>query len=558
MSQPLDQPARNESVREPDRGPVTVAPEALRKGLIETHVSRPVAWTMIAVFLLIVYGVPAVQIVGELSARKSPQLFALFHAAPAKAHLREWEETLSRVSIVKNLVQPLLQAALSDAGGFGNTQTVIGRDGWLYYRPGIDYVGGPGFLEARHFAAQRRKAIKDLRPPPQPDPRVAIREFCDECARFGARLVIVPVPDKAMLQPGELSRRMALGQSAPPLNNPDFSRFVDELRASGVDVFDPTPTSIAPGEEWFLAQDTHWTPGWMQHVAGELARYVRDLGVLPEARPGGLKVEQQSVRRVGDLVDMLKLTPDQEQFPAAQVQIRRVVDARTEGPWRADPQAALLLLGDSFTNIYSFAEMGWGDSAGFAEQLSESLGIPIDRISRNDAGAFATRQMLAAEMAKGRNRLAGKKVVVWQFAMRELAVGDWKEIPLKLGAAPDAQCYVPAAGAAQVVTGTVREIARAPRPGTVPYKDHIIAVHLVDLAGESGLPGGGEALVYVWSMRDNESTRAASWRVDQMVRLRLRPWSDVADRWDAINRQDLDNDELNLQEPCWGEEPERE
>ncbi len=357
-----------------------------------------------------------------------------------------------------------------------------------------------------------------------------------------------------MLQPGELSARFAADRARPPANNPDFRRFVAELRSAGVDVFDPTPPEIVPGEERFLIQDTHWTPEWMQQVAGDLARHVRRLGIPSDGPEARFQFERQTASRLGDLVDMLKLGPDQAVFLPQQVTIRRVVEAQSRAPWRADPQAEILLLGDSFANVFSFAEMGWGDSAGFAEHLSYALGRPLDRISRNDSGAFATRQLLAAELAKGRNRLDGKKLVIWQFAARELAVGDWKPIPLDLGSAPATQFVLPAAGEQRVVSGTVRQIARAPKPGTVPYKDHIVGLHLVDLSDERGPIAGGEALVYVWSMRDNVWTAAATWPTDRTVRLRLRPWSDVADRLEAINRGELDDDELNLQEPCWGEE----
>ncbi len=537
-----------------ERASGTVAPEALREGRIETNISRPVAWTMIGAFVLMIYGVPVVQLSAELLRRESPQVFELFSRAPVKEHLRDWEENLARISLIKNHVQPMLQEALSGPGGFGNTQVVIGREGWLFYRPGIDYVAGQGFLDDANFASRRRKAIKDLRTPPQPDPRTAIIEFDRQCAKFGARLLVVPIPDKAMLQPAELSSRFHADRAAPPANNPDFGRLVAELRAAGIDVFDPTPREIVPGEERYLIQDTHWTPQWMQQVAGDLARHIRRLGVLSDGQGEKLQLERQSVTRLGDLVDMLKLSPDQDVFEPQQAAIRRVVESQTRTPWRANPQSEVLLLGDSFTNIFSFAEMGWGDSAGFAEHLSNALGRPLDRISRNDSGAFATRQLLAAELAKGHNRLAGKKLVIWQFAMRELAVGDWKPIELELGTAPATQFLVPAAGEQRVVSGTVREIARAPKPGTVPYKDHIVAVHLVDLCDDSGPIAGGEALVYVWSMRDNVWTDAATWRTDRTVRLRLRPWSDVADRLEAINRGELDDDELNLQEPCWGEE----
>lgn len=96
----------------------------------------------------------------------------------------------------------------------------------------------------------------------------------------------------------------------------------------------------------------------------------------------------------------------------------------------------MLLLGDSFANIYALGSMGWGASAGLAEQLALALNRPVDAIRRNDAGAHATREMLALELARGCNRLAGKKVVVWEFAARELAQGDWKFLDLKPVTAP--------------------------------------------------------------------------------------------------------------------------
>ena len=69
--------------------------------------------------------------------------------------------------------------------------------------------------------------------------------------------------------------------------------------------------------------------------------------------------------------------------------------------------------------------MGWGTSAGLVEQLSFALGRPVDRMVQNDAGSYATREMLARAEPQ---RLAPKRVVVYQFAARELAFGDWRLI----------------------------------------------------------------------------------------------------------------------------------
>jgi alginate O-acetyltransferase complex protein AlgJ len=54
-------------------------------------------------------------------------------------------------------------------------------------------------------------------------------------------------------------------------------------------------------------------------------------------------------------------------------------------------------------------------------------------------------------------------------------------------------------------------------------------------------------------MRDNVWTAAARLRPGDSVRMRLRSWSDVAPQLEQINRSELDDAELQLEEPAWGE-----
>jgi alginate O-acetyltransferase complex protein AlgJ len=138
-------------------------------------------------------------------------------------------------------------------------------------------------------------------------------------------------------------------------------------------------------------------------------------------------VTTTNITQLGDIGKMLELPAGQTLIRPETVTIERVT---LPAPTAAD----VLLLGDSFANIYSLAGMGWGDQAGLAEQLSRALGRPVDRIIRNDAGSHATRELLRNEPG----RLAGKRMVVWQFAERELAFGDWKRIELPAPIAPPA------------------------------------------------------------------------------------------------------------------------
>jgi hypothetical protein len=204
-------------------------------------------------------------------------------------------------------------------------------------------------------------------------------------------------------------------------------------------------------------------------------------------------------------------------------------------------------LGDSFSNIYSLEPMGWGQSAGFVEQLAYHLQAPVDRLVRNDAGAFATRDMLARELARGRDRLAGKKWLIWQFAARELAVGDWKLTSLTLGEPSPATFLEMSEGESRLVTGVVQSTSWVPRPGSVPYRDHVLSLHLVDL------PDQAQAVVYMFSMQDNVWTRAASLQPGDEIKIKVSAWSEVADQYDALNRSELDDVQLQLEEPVWGE-----
>ncbi len=223
--------------------------------------------------------------------------------------------------------------------------------------------------------------------------------------------------------------------------------------------------------------------------------------------------------------------------------------------WRPNPAAEVLLLGDSFANIFSLGALGWGEAAGLPEHLSAALGgRPLDCLLRNSDGAFATREMLANELARGRDRLAGKKVVIWEFAARELAFGNWKLLDFRLGQPAPTRFLAPSPGETIEASGTIEAIASIPRPGTVPYKDHIVAVHLgqIQIAGRQET-AGLQAVAYFWSMRDNVWTPAARLRPGEQVKVRLRPWAEVSAQNEQINRSELDEAALQLEEPVWAE-----
>lgn len=459
------------------------------------------------------------------------------------------ETDLEEGSFLRHLFLPPLQYVFLRFFDKGNEKAVPGRGGALHYASDLDALIGPPFLD-RQQLGERAAANKLWEQPVSPDPLPAIVDFQGQLAARGITLVLMPVPTKAAIEPATLSTRSV----AAPLANRSLPAFFSALADHDILVFDPRPLLTRYAEAHgaaYLHRDTHWLAGAMQAVAGELATFIEQEvpGLTLTARTLG---QDESVVGVGDIARMLTLPEGADLYAPQEVRVRRVVSDRQE-LWLPEKGAEILLLGDSFTNIYASEGLGWQTGAGLAEQLSHQLQRPIDLLARNDSAAYVTREMLAGELARGRDRLAGKKVVIWQFAERELAYGDWKLVNLTLGQPAVGGFYVVPAGAQVKVTATIGAISRAARPGTVPYRDAVLTLHLHDLQGEAGNAVADQALVYGWGMRDNVLTSLSGLRPGDRVTFRLRPWDEVEGEYGSYRRTPLDDDLLELELPNWGE-----
>lgn len=402
--------------------------EDLRRGILRTDVTRPVAALLVGAFVLVIAAIPIGQAIRDKVTGDDSVLLDLFRHKPSKENIKQFEDDLNKASTPREWVRPQVQALITRWGGYGNVKAVLGTPGWLYYAPGVTAVSGPGFLTPA-ILASRSKAALDEGTPLTPDPRPAILDFAAFLRGRGITLVVFPVPDKASLQAIELTGR---GRDAAgvPAQNPDQARLAAALREAGVLVFDPTPPALVAGEPpRFLRQDTHWRPEWMEQVAGELAGFLSAHGLAagPARTWRGVA---RTVSRVGDVTDMLAL-PDGQTLYAPESAIIHEVHETRDGQdklFESSDTAPVLLMGDSFTNVFSLEPMGWGEGAGLGAQLARALGRDVDVLSQNDSGAFATRQLLWNALSGGEDRLAGKRVVIWEFASRELAVGDWKPL----------------------------------------------------------------------------------------------------------------------------------
>jgi hypothetical protein len=135
------------------------------------------------------------------------------------------------------------------------------------------------------------------------------------------------------------------------------------------------------------------------------------------------------------MLRVLEIEPESGVFAPQSVDITQVYAG--DAPASGDDASPVLLLGDSYTNIYRRPEMDWGEGAGLGEQLMLRLGVGVQVIAVNGGGATTVRESLARKPAA----LARKQVVVWACTARDLfdETIAWERVPLPARTAPGSE-----------------------------------------------------------------------------------------------------------------------
>jgi alginate O-acetyltransferase complex protein AlgJ len=460
--------------------------------------------------------------------------------------IRSFESTLEDSSALAAAFRPEAIDGLLRVGGAGSEEAYIGRDGWLFYRPDVDMLV--------------------MKPYSDSGAAKGIANFSWELAQHGVRLLVVPVPGKATLHPEKLA---AEGMKfAKPVVSPVLSELAGKVAAAwrkkntedtefAPRVLDATAIlwqrKMETREDQFLRTDSHWAPLTMGAVADSAAKEIAVSGIF--APPENVFAERKEISATGDTALMLDLPVSSPLREPQSVSIEQIKTGNGNC-WRVNHESPVLVLGDSYSNIYSTGGLGWGADAGFAEQLSLHLGYRVDKLARNDAGARSAREMLVAEMARNPGWLEGKKIVVWVMAAREFVRGDWSHVTLpepSRNAGAQEFLVVPPGETAEV-TARVLSLGALPVPGDSPYADYLTALHLGELedAG-SGRKIPGHALAYLFTMRDRQIFRVPGLAPGRRVKLRLSNYAAKADKLDSLNRGDLDDLGVMVEQPNFAE-----
>src|SRR6266851_3103863 len=94
-------------------------------------------------FLGVIFAVPLTQAGLEIARGRGPQFCDVFIRIPTRNNLRSFERHLEDSSAFAQAIRPWFQYArfvlLRDAG----EKVVLGRHGWLFYRPDLRYLVEP-------------------------------------------------------------------------------------------------------------------------------------------------------------------------------------------------------------------------------------------------------------------------------------------------------------------------------------------------------------------------------------------------------------------------------
>lgn len=555
--------------------------EEARQEVAITAISPHAAWWLIGIFLGMILAVMGSQQILELAHGKVPHAWTVWNIAAegqrgyvaaagqpwysriragnaaAMAAIDDFETTLENDAWVHEFLLPRSQYALIPLGG-GNEKGYIGRDGWLFYRSGLESLWSRSAIDPGNLA-KRQKAGTD-----HPDPRPAIIDFYRQLKLRGITLIVVPIPVKPSIHPEHFSSRYA-GITGPVLN-PGHEQLLTDMRSAGVTVVDPAALLWQRRHDTesaqFLKTDTHWRPEAMQAVAKQVSDTILSSGAVAL---GSLdtRLESQTISAHGDITVMLTLPADQKAYPPETVTVQRVLAEGGSVAREAAPEQ-VLILGDSFSNMYHMEQMHWGTDAGFAEHIAYGLRQPVGTLLRNDGGSHVSREQLRVQILQGRIDLSATKVIVWAFAAREFAVGNWPLIPLPETPStttppPIAHSGVTPAwlnedGETHVVRGKIAAIGKVVEPGKVDYKDHLVDLHVVDLEGEDGTPLASNAFVKGQDLIDGKTTAVARLRVGDSVKLRLVSYETVVNHVAGFKEDILDDMDIILNDIWWIEE----
>ncbi|MBM4368513.1 MAG: hypothetical protein FJ102_20020 [Deltaproteobacteria bacterium] len=272
--------------------------------------------------------------------------------------------------------------------GEGRRGVVVGEEGWLFTAEEFELY--PGAMQRAETRARR------------------VAEVQAEMAKRGTALLVAYLPSKARVEADHLG-----GHRVPAEVAAVGPRFVQGLRAAGVDVLELEGALESVEGDAFLHTDTHWTPAGARAVAAMLAEHVKEGGAdwvggatvtLGEGAPGPHE---------GDLLRYVPLGPLQAQLgPALDTLATPAATVESGGGLLGDVTIPVAVVGTSYSE-----DKRWGFVAG----LQAELQADVLNAARQGQGPFVAMDAYLADEAWTE---APPRLVIWEIPERYVGMEE--------------------------------------------------------------------------------------------------------------------------------------
>ena len=232
---------------------------------------------------------------------------------------------------------------------------------------------------------------------PWTDNTPAIIAFRDSLAARGIELIVVPVPDKLIVESSHYLR-----YSRADLLPKDYQAWVGRLQGAGVAVVDAMEAFRRSDKPMFEPYESHYTADARLLLARAVAETLQVRVRLPRA--AAYTLGDTLLPGTGNLFHMRY-----GHYSPYKVREYPVKDAATGAPFAENKKAPVLVIGDSNVG------QGKPSASHIGALIAAEAGIPTFSISRVGAGNSGPR------FFKGKERfLQRRAALVWVFDGREL------------------------------------------------------------------------------------------------------------------------------------------
>jgi hypothetical protein len=262
--------------------------------------------------------------------------------------------------------------------GMHNT-IVPGKDGWLFFKPELDYA---------------------VLPIPSEDAQ-SIIDYDRLLREKGIALIVVPIPNKLEIYPEKFS-----WITVPHPVKPELSELLRQLQKAGVIVVDLIPPFERAKKDFIVYDpaESHWTSLGIEVAAREIGKRVDSLLAVRGIPQTTIYSTRDTIRLCyGDLLQ--KLTGN-ENAPCHPLLVRQVFEPDGT-PYKDDLKSGIMIVGDSFVD-----HMRWYNSK-LGAHLARFIKHPtytFFSLSANTCGPCMYQRKPEAFPKKG--------IVIWAFTSR--------------------------------------------------------------------------------------------------------------------------------------------